>query len=59
MGKVFDVLLMEKGKVRGQLLGYSPYMQGTVVKAPAKMLGEIVRVKVTGATATALKAEIV
>ena len=59
VGKEFDVLLTEKGKVRGQLLGYSPYMQGTVVKAPAKMLGEIVRVRVTGATATALKAELV
>jgi len=59
VGKEFDVLLTEKGKERGQLLGYSPYMQGTVVKAPAKMLGEIVHVKVIGASATALKAELV
>lgn len=59
VGKEFDVLLTEKGKVRGQLLGYSPYLQGAVVKAPAKMLGEIVRVKVVGASATALKAEII
>ena len=59
VGKVFDVLLTEKGKVRGQLLGYSPYMQGTIVKAPMSMLGQIVRVKVTSASATALKAELV
>ena len=59
IGKVFDVLLTERGKVRGQLLGYSPYMQGTIVKAPTKMLGEIVRVKVTGASATSLTAEVV
>ena len=59
VGKVFDVLLTEKGKEKGQLLGYSPYLQGTVVKAPAKMLGEIVCVKVVGASATALKAELV
>ena len=59
VGKEFDVLLTEKGKAKGQLLGYSPYMQGTVVKAPAKMLGEIVKVKITGASATALKGEIV
>ena len=55
IGKEFDVLLTEKGKKRGQLLGYSPYLQGTIVNASAKMLGQIVRVKITGATATALK----
>ena len=59
IGKEFDVLLTEKGKEKGQLLGYSPYLQGTVVKAPTKMLGEIVRVKIVGATATALKGELV
>ena len=59
VGKVFDVLLTEKGKEKGQLLGYSPYLQGTVVKAPQKMLGEIVRVKVVSASATSLTAELV
>ena len=59
IGKEFDVLLTEKGKERGQLLGYSPYLQGTIVKAPAKMLGQIVHVKVTGATATALMAKLI
>ena len=59
VGKEFDVLLTEIGKSAGQLIGYSPYMQGTVVKAPKKMLGEIVRVRVTGASATALQAELV
>ena len=57
VGKVLDVLLTERGKGRGQLLGYSPYMQGTVVKAPLSKLGEIVRVKITGASATALTGE--
>ena len=59
VGKVLDVLLTERGKMRGQLVGYTPYMQGTVVKAPLKMLGEIVRVKITGASATALTGKIV
>ena len=59
IGKTFDVLLTEKGKEKGQLIGYSPYLQGTVVRAPQKMLGEIVKVKITSATATALKGEIV
>ena len=59
VGKVLEVLLTERGKQRGQLVGYTPYMQGTVVKAPLKMLGEIVRVKITSASATALTGEIV
>ncbi len=59
IGKEFDVLFTEKGKERGQLLGYSPYLQGTVVKAPAEMMGKIARVKVTDATATALRAELI
>ena len=59
IGKELDVLLTERGKMRGQLVGYTPYMQGTVVKAPLKMLGEIVRVKITGASATALTGKII
>ena len=58
VGKEFEVLLTEVGKNAGQLIGYSPYMQGTVVKAPKKMLGQIVLVKVIGASATALQAEL-
>ena len=59
VGKELEVLLTEQGKVRGQLVGYTPYMQGTVVKAPLKLLGEIVRVKITGASATALTGKII
>lgn len=59
VGKTLEVLLTEQGKEKGQLIGYSPYLQGTVVKSPQKMLGQIVRVKITEATATALKGEIV
>lgn len=59
VGKELDVLLTERGKEKGQLLGYSPYMQGTVVKAPLKMLGEIVRVKVTSASATAITGKMI
>ncbi|MBR6231873.1 MAG: tRNA (N6-isopentenyl adenosine(37)-C2)-methylthiotransferase MiaB [Alphaproteobacteria bacterium] len=59
VGKVLDVLLTERGKVKGQLVGYTPYMQGTVVRAPLKMLGEIVSVKIISASATALTGEII
>ena len=59
VGKELDILLTERGKVRGQLLGYSPYMQGTVVRAHLSKMGEIVRVKITDATATALMGKII
>ena len=59
VGKEFDVLLTEIGKTNGQLIGYSPYLHGTVVKAPKNLLGQIVRVKITRASATALQAEII
>ncbi|MGN0919484.1 MAG: tRNA (N6-isopentenyl adenosine(37)-C2)-methylthiotransferase MiaB [Alphaproteobacteria bacterium] len=59
VGKVLEVLLTERGKSRGQLVGYTPYMQGTVVKAPLSQLGEIVRVQITDATATALMGKII
>ncbi len=56
--KELDVLLTECGKMRGQLVGYTPYMQGTVVKAPKSQLGKIMRVKIIGASATALTGKI-
>ena len=59
VGRELDVLLTERGKIRGQLVGYSPYMQGTVVKAPLSELGKIVCVKITSASATALTGKIV
>ena len=59
VGKELDVLLTERGKEKGQLVGYTPYMQGTVVKAPLKMFGSIVRVKITSASATALTGKII
>ncbi len=59
VGKTLEVLLTERGKNKGQLVGYTPYMQGTVVKAPLKLLGEIVKVKITSASATALTGELI
>ncbi|MBO7484407.1 MAG: tRNA (N6-isopentenyl adenosine(37)-C2)-methylthiotransferase MiaB [Alphaproteobacteria bacterium] len=58
VGKELDVLLTECGKMCGQLVGYTPYMQGTVVKAPKSQLGKIMRVKIIGASATALTGKI-
>lgn len=59
VGREMDVLLTEAGKKAGQLVGYSPYMQGTVVAAPRTALNTIVRVKITKASATALTGELI
>ncbi|MDD3669620.1 MAG: MiaB/RimO family radical SAM methylthiotransferase, partial [Alphaproteobacteria bacterium] len=59
VGKETEVLLAESGKKPGQLIGYSPHMQGTIVRAPKKALNTIVRVKITQASATALTGSLI
>lgn len=54
IGHTVPVLLAEKGKQKGQLLGYTPYLQATHVTAPDSLLGQIVEVEITGATASSL-----
>ncbi len=46
-GRVLDVLLEKPGKLTGQLVGRSPYLQAVQVMAPASLTGEIARVTVT------------
>lgn len=59
VGKELDVLLTERGKKKGQLVGYTPYLQGTHVAAGDALLGQIVRVKITKSSATSLSGEII
>ena len=59
VGKVLPVLLTERGKKSGQLLGYSPYLQGTHVNLPDEFLNQIVMLKITKASATSLTGEVV
>lgn len=59
VGKTLDVLLIEKGKEKGQISGYTPYLQNAHIMGDESMLGQIVRVKITSATATSLGGEIV
>jgi tRNA-2-methylthio-N6-dimethylallyladenosine synthase len=42
-----DVLLEKPGKLPGQLVGKSPYLQAVQVMAPRSLLGEIARVTIT------------
>jgi tRNA-2-methylthio-N6-dimethylallyladenosine synthase len=46
-GRMLDVLLEKPGRVPGQLVGKSPYLQAVQVMAPASMIGEIVPVRIT------------
>lgn len=59
IGKTLDVLMVERGKEKGQISGYTPYLQNTHVVADKALLGQIVRVNITGATATSLTGRIV
>lgn len=54
VGKILPVLLTEKGKKDGQLVGYTPYLQGTHVMLPDSFLNQIVMLKISGASATSL-----
>ena len=42
VGKTLDVLLEKPGRLSGQLVGKSPYLQTVQVMAPAKAIGSIV-----------------
>ncbi len=46
-GRALDVLLERPGKLPGQLVGKSPYLQAVQVMAPREAVGEVVRVTVT------------
>ncbi len=46
-GRTFDILLEKPGRLPGQLVGRSPYLQPVQVMAPASRIGEIVTVVVT------------
>lgn len=59
VGKILPVLLTERGKKEGQLVGYTPYLQGTHVSLPDSFLNQIVMLKITKASATSLTGVVV
>ena len=59
VGKEVPVLLTEKGKRKGQLIGYTPYLQTTHVNADERFLNQIVPLKIKKASATSLSGEFV
>ena len=59
LGQETEILLEEKAKKAGFLLGHTPQMQNVVVKAPGSALGQIVRVRITKTAATTLDGELI
>lgn len=59
LGKTVPVLLTEKGKKEGQLIGYTPYLQSTHVTASNACLNTIQLLKITKASATSLSGVLV
>jgi len=59
VGKIMPVLFERTGRHEGQLHGRTPFYQAINVPANERLIGEIVDVKVTSATANALVGEIV
>lgn len=59
IGRTLSVLFDRVGKLEGQLLGRSAYMQSVYVQAPARLMGQMVDVHVTGAFANSLSGHVV
>lgn len=58
IGKKLPVLLTEKGKKKGQLIGYTPYLQATHVNIALDYLKQIVELEIKDASATSLTGEV-
>jgi tRNA-2-methylthio-N6-dimethylallyladenosine synthase len=53
-GRELDVLLEKPGRIYGQLVGRSPYLQPVHVMAPTSSIGQIVTVRITGVGSNSL-----
>lgn len=59
IGQTIPVLFTEKGTKSGQWMGWTPYMQNTHVSATTSLIGQILPVKITAATASSLSGELI
>jgi tRNA-2-methylthio-N6-dimethylallyladenosine synthase len=59
VGRTFNVLFEKAGRLPGQLVGRSPYLQPVNVMAPAALIGELAAVTITRAGANSLFGELV
>ncbi|AJY47356.1 tRNA (N6-isopentenyl adenosine(37)-C2)-methylthiotransferase MiaB [Martelella endophytica] len=56
IGMEMDILLEKPGRNEGQMIGRSPWLQSVVVAADESEIGQMVRVKITEASANSLAA---
>ena len=54
IGRVLPVLFEKPGRHPGQWIGRTPYLQGVHVMAPASVLGQVVPVRIAGASLNSL-----
>ncbi|KAA0699320.1 tRNA (N6-isopentenyl adenosine(37)-C2)-methylthiotransferase MiaB [Neorhizobium sp. P12A] len=59
VGKVIDLLLEKPGRMPGQLIGRSPWLQSVNVDAKASQIGDIINVRITGTSTNSLFADVV
>ena len=59
VGTVCDVILDRVGRVEGQMLGRSPWMQSVHVDRSSAYANQMVPVRITAASGSSLKGEIV
>lgn len=59
VGKVLPVLFERLGRMDGQAVGRSPYLQGVHVHGAAHLIGQIVQVKIIDSTLNSLTGELI
>ena len=59
VGRTLDVLFEKPGRLPGQLVGRSPYLQPVNVMADAALIGELAAVTITRAGANSLFGDLV
>ncbi|OWK26405.1 hypothetical protein AJ87_04150 [Rhizobium yanglingense] len=57
IGKEIDLLLEKPGRMPGQLIGRSPWLQSVNIDAKASQIGDIIKVRITGTGTNSLFAE--
>ncbi len=58
VGQQMDVLLEKPGRMPGQLIGRSPWLQSVNLDAKSSQIGDIIQVRITAAGPNSLFAEV-
>lgn len=59
IGQVVDVLFDKQGRQQGQMMGRSAWQQSVYAEAPERVYGQILPVRITGATQNSINGELV